>query len=100
MHNISPTYPVLSDPVQLFPAQPRLRDVCLKVTPTGSIRSPPLSLDLRVPRQGLSRNVGVWLSQCVAKLSPSSLKNFYLYLNLACPLPEVLVAEFVHLLYS
>ena len=34
-----------------------------------------------VPRQGLSRNVAVWLSQCVAKPSPSSLKNVHLYLN-------------------
>ena len=100
MHNISPTSPVLGDPLQLFPAQPRLHDVCLKVTPPGVFRSPPLSHALRVARQGLSRNVGVWLSQCVAKPSPSSLKNFYLYLNLACPLPEVLVADFVHPLYS
>ena len=100
MHNISPTSPVLSDPLQLFPAQPRLRDVCLKVTPPGVFRYPPLSLALGVPRQGLSRNVGVWLSQCVAKPSPSSLENFYLYLNLACPLPEVLVTDFVHPLYS
>ena len=98
MHNISPTSTLLGDLLQLFPAQPRLRDVCLKVTPSGVFRSPPLSLALGVPRQGLSRNVGVWLSQCVAK--PSSLKNVYLYLNLACPLPEVLVADFVHPLYS
>ena len=100
MHNITPTSPVLGDPLQLFLAQPRLRDVCLKVTPLGVFRSPPLSLALGVPRQALSRNVGVWLSQCVAKPSPSSLKNVYLYLNLACPLPEVLVADFVHPLYS
>ena len=100
MHNISPTSPVLGDPLQLFPAQPLLRDVCLKVTPPGVFRSPPLSLALGVSRQGLSRNVGVWLSQCVAKPSPSSLKNVYLYLNLDCPLPEVLVADFVHPLYS
>ena len=46
MHNISPTSPVLGDPLQLFPAQPRLRDVCLKVTPPGVFRSPPLSLAL------------------------------------------------------
>ena len=78
MHNISP---VLGDPLQLFPAQPRLRDVCLKVTSPGVFRSPPLSLPLRVPRQGLSRNVVVWLSECVAQPSPSSLKNVYLYLN-------------------
>ena len=26
--------------------------------------------------------------------------NVYLYLNLACPLPEVIVADFVHPLYS
>ena len=88
MHNISPMSPVLDDPLQLFPAQPRLRDVSLKVTPPGVFRSPPLSLALGVSRQGLSGNVGVWLSQCVAKPSPSSLENFYLYLNLACPLPE------------
>ena len=101
MHNISPTSPVLGDPLQLFPAQSRLRDVCLKVTPPGVFRSPPLSLALSVPRQGLSRNVGVWLSQCVAKPSPSSLKNLYLYLNSkSCPLPEVLVADFVHPVYS
>ena len=101
MHNISPTSPVLGDPLQLFPAQPRLRDVCLKLTPPDVFRSPPLSLALGVPRQGLSRNVMlVFGSQCVAKPSPYSLKNVYLYLNLACPLPEVLVADFVHPLYS
>ena len=100
MHNISPTSPVLGDPLQLFPAQPCLHNVCLKVTPPGVFRSPPLSLALGVPRQGLSRDVGVWLSQCVARPSPSSLENFYLYLNLACPLPEVLVTDFVHPLYS
>ena len=93
MHNISPTSPVLGDPLQLFPAQPCLRDVCLKVTPPGVFRSLPLSLALGVPRQGLSRNIGVWLSQCVANPSPPSLENFYLYLNLACPLPEVLVTD-------
>ncbi len=101
MHNISPMSPVLGDPLQLFPAQPHLRDVCLKVTPPGVFRSPPpLSLALRVPRQGLSRNVGVWLSQCVAKPSPSSLKNVCVYLKLVGSLPEVLVAEVVHPLYS
>ena len=100
MHNIYPTSPVLGDPLQLFPAQPSLRDVCLKVTPPGVFRSPPLSLALKVPRQGLFRNVGVWLSQCVTKPSPSSLKHFYLYLKLACPLPEVIVADFAHPLYS
>ena len=93
MHNISPTSPVLGDPLQLFPAQPRLRDVCLKVTPPGVFRSPSLSLALGVPRQGLYCNAGVWLSQCVAKPSPSSV-DVYLYLNLTCPLPEVLVADF------
>ena len=96
MHNISATPPVLGDPLQLFPAQPRLRDVCLKVV----FWCPPLSLALRVPRQGLCRNVGVWLSQCVAKTSPSSLKNVCVYLNLVGSLPEVLVADFVHPLYS
>ena len=100
MHNISPTSPVLGDPLQLFPAQPRLRDVCLKVMPPGVFRSPPLSLALRVPRQGLSRNVTIALSQCVAKSSPSSLENFYLYLNLVGSLPEFLVTDFVHPLYS
>ena len=59
MHNISPTTPVLGDPLQLFPAQPRLRDGCIKVTPSGVLRSPPLSLALRVPCQGLSRNVTI-----------------------------------------
>ena len=100
MNNISPTSPVLDDPLQLFPSRPCLLDVCLKVTPPGVFRSPPLSLALGVPCQDLSRNVGVWLSQCVAKPSPSSLKNVCVYLNLACPLPEVLVADFVHPLYS
>ena len=61
MHNISPS------PLQLFPAQSCLRDVCLKVTSPGGFRSPPLLLALRVPRQGLSRNVTIGLSQCVAK---------------------------------
>ena len=44
----------------------------------------PCSLALRVPRQRLSRNVSIELSQCVAKPSPSSLKNVYLYSNLVC----------------
>ena len=30
-HNFFPTPPVLGDSLQLLPAQPRLRDVCLKV---------------------------------------------------------------------
>ena len=100
MHNISPTSPVLGDPLQLFPAQPRLHDVCLKVTSPGVFWCPLLSLALRVPCQGLSRNVTIGLSQGVAKLSPSCLKNVYLYLNLVCSLPEVLVADFVHPLDS
>ncbi len=62
--------------------------------------SPPLSLALRVPRQGLSRDVRVWLSQCVAKPSPSSLENIYLYSNLVCSIPEFLVADLVHPRYS
>ena len=99
-HRPCTTSPVLGDPLQLFPAQPRLRDVCLKVTSPGVFRSPPLSLALGVPRQGLSRNVGVWLSQCVAKPSPSSLKSVYLYSNLVCSIPEVLIADFVHPRYS
>ena len=33
MHNFSPTSPVLGDPLQLFPAQPHLLDICLKVLP-------------------------------------------------------------------
>ena len=62
---------------------------------------PPIFLlPLRVPRHGLSRNVSIRLSQGVAKPSPSSLKNFYLYFNLVCSFPEVLVANFVHSLYS
>ena len=62
--------------------------------------SSPLSLALRVPRGGLSRNVTIGLPQCVFKPSPPSLKNFYLYLNLVDSLLEVLVADFVHPLYS
>ena len=104
MHNFSPTSPVLGDPLQLFPAQPHLRDVCLKVTSPGGFRSPPppppLSLALRVPRQGLSRSVSIGLSQSVAKPSPFSLKNFYLDSNLVCSIPAVLVADFVHPQYS
>ena len=57
---------------------------------------PPLSLALRVPRQGLSRSVSIGLSQSVAKPSPFSLKNFYLDSNLVCSIPAVLVADFVH----
>ena len=53
----------------MFPAQSRLCDVCLKFTSPGVFRTPPLSLALRVPRQGLSRNVTIGLSQCVAKPS-------------------------------
>ena len=59
MHNFSPTSPVLSNPLPLLPAQPLLRDVCLKVMSPGVFRSPLLSLALRVPYQGLSRNVKV-----------------------------------------
>ena len=63
MHNFSPTSPVLGDLLQLLPAQTRLRDVCLKVMSPGVFWSgaPSLSFALRVPRQGLSRNVAVWL---------------------------------------
>ena len=102
MPNFSPTSPVLGDPLQLFPAQPRLRNVCLKVTSPGVCQSPPppISLVLRVPRQCVSCNVSIMLSQCVAKPSPSSRKNVYLYSNLVCSIPEILVAEFVHPQYS
>ena len=100
MHNFSPTSPVLGDHLQLFPVQPRLRDVWLNVTSPGVFRSPPLSLALRVICQGQSRNVAVWLSQCVAKPSLSSLKNIYLYSNFVCSIPEVRVADFVHPQYS
>ena len=87
MHNFSPTSPVLGDRLQLSPAQPRLRDVCLKVTSPGVIGLPvfrlvTLSLALRVPRQCLSRNVTIGLSQGVAK--PST--YFYPYLNLVSSL--------------
>ena len=81
MHNISPTFPVLHG--RSSPAQPRLCDACINVTSPGVFLSPSLSLALRVPRQGLACNVTIGLSQCVAKSSPSSLKNVYLYLNLA-----------------
>ncbi len=73
MHNISPTSPVLGNPLQLLPAQSCLRDVCLKVTLPGVFSSPPLSLAVRVPHQRQSCNVAVWLSQGVAKPTPSSL---------------------------
>ena len=88
MHNISPTSPVLSDPLQLLPAQSCLRDVCLKVTWPGVFWPPPLSRSLGVAPQGLSCNIVVWLSQGVAKPSPSSLQNVHLYFNLVGPLPE------------
>ena len=55
--------------------------VCLKITSPGVFRSPPLSLALRVPRQGPSRNIGIWLSQCVTKPYPYSLKNVYMSLR-------------------
>ena len=61
---------------------------------------PPLSLALRVPRQGLSLMLHIGFSQCVAKPSPSSLEDFYLYLNVVNSLPEVLVTDFVLPLYS
>ena len=69
MHNFSPTSSILGDPIQLLPAWPRLRDVCLKVTTSRVFWSLPRSLALRVPRQGLSCNVAVWLSQGVGKPS-------------------------------
>ena len=59
------TSPVLGHPLQLLPAQPRLRDVCLKVMSPDVFW--PLSLALRVPRQNLSYNIVVWLSQGEAK---------------------------------
>ncbi len=99
MH-ISPTSTVLGDPLQLFPAQPRLRDGFPQCHVARFFRSPPLSLALRVPHQGMSLNVTIGLSQYVAKQSHSYLKNLYLYSNLVCSLPEVLVADFVHPLYS
>ena len=41
VHNFSPTTPVLGDPFQLLPAQPRLRDnAYLKVTSLGVFWSP------------------------------------------------------------
>ena len=36
-----PTSPVLGDPLLLLPVQPRLRDVCLKVTSPGVLWFPP-----------------------------------------------------------
>ena len=60
--------------------------------------SPPLSLALRVSCQYL--NVLVWLSQGVAKPSSSSTRNVYLYMNFVRAIPEILVANFVHPLYS
>ena len=70
MDNFSPTSPVLGDHLQLLPAQPCLLDICRKITSPGFLVST-LSLALKVPRQGLSYNVAVWLSQGVAKPSPS-----------------------------
>ena len=67
--------PVLGDPIQLLPSEPRLRDVCLKVTSPGVFWPPLLSLALRVSCQCLSCNIAVWLSQGVAKSLPSSLNN-------------------------
>ena len=96
MHNISPTSPVLGDPLQLLPAQPRLCHVCHVAR---CFLPPHLYPALSVPYQNLSRNVAVWLSQCVAKPSSSSLKHVYLFLNLVRSLPEVLVATFVNPLY-
>ena len=75
MQNLCPTSPVLGDPLPLLPAQPRLRDVCLKVMPPGVFRSPPLSLALRVPRQGLSRNVQVQHSHDVSLSSQVALST-------------------------
>ena len=62
--------------------------------------SPPLSLALGVPGQDLSGYVCAWLSQGVAKPSPSPLKDLYLYLGLVCSIPEVFVAHPVHPVYS
>ena len=73
MHNFSPTSPVLGDPLPLLPAELRLRDVCIKVSH--------LSLALRVPHQGLSRNVAVWLSQAMAKPEISSIRSIVLLLS-------------------
>ena len=100
IHNISPAPPVLGNPLQLLPAIPCLFDVCLEVTLLGVFWSPPLSLALRVPHQDLSGYVCAWLSQGVAKPSPSPLKDLYLYLGLVCSIPEVFVAHPVHLVYS
>ena len=59
----------------------------------------PLSLAFGVPRLDLSGYVGAWLSQGVAKPSPSPLKDLYLYLGLVCSIPEVFVAHPVHPVY-
>ena len=45
--------------------------------PPGVFWSPPLSLALGVPCQDLSGYVCAWLSQGVAKPSPSPLKDLY-----------------------
>ena len=90
MHNFSPRSLVLGDPLRLLPAQFRLVDVFLNVMLPCIFG---ISLTLRIPRQGLPFNIAVWLSECVAKPSPSSLRYVDLHLNLVGSLPEVLVAN-------
>ena len=72
MHNISPTSPVLGDPLQLFPAQPRF-EWCLSQGHAAwcFLVSPPPP-PFACPGSSMSR---------------PSLKNCYVYLSLACPFP-------------
>ena len=99
MHNFSPTSPVLGDSLQLFPAQSRLRDVCLKVTSPCVFRSPPLSLALRVPRQAclvilVFGFLNVWPSHPHLLLIISISIRTWFFLS------QILVADFVHPQYS
>ena len=94
IHNIYPA--ILSSCCQQFP-------VCL-MSASRSRRQvyfvPPLSLAMGFHVRIWLVIFCAWLSQGVAKPSPSPLKDLYLYLGLVCSISEVFVAHPVHLVDS
>ena len=68
-------------------------DVGIEVPPPGVPWSASLAFPLWVPGQGLSGNVGGWLSECVSKPPPSSSHDLLLYWALLGPLPQLCIAD-------
>ena len=61
----------------------------------GVSRSSSASFALWVPFQGLSGDAAWWFPQCVADLCPFPLFNLYVYGDLVCSLPKILISNFV-----